>query len=51
MLQDRAVSTAIAENIAYARPDAHEDQIIEAAKAANAHDFISRLPDGYNTRR
>lgn len=51
MLQDPVLfSTTIAENIAYARPDAHEDQIIEAARAANAHDFISRLPEGYHTR-
>ena len=42
-------STTIQENIAYARPDAREQEIIEAAKAANAHDFIARLPDGYNT--
>ena len=33
-------STSIAENIAYARPDASEEEIIEAAKAANAHEFI-----------
>jgi ATP-binding cassette subfamily B protein len=42
-------STSIAENIAYGRPDARESQIIAAAKAANAHDFISRLPQGYDT--
>ena len=42
-------STTILENIAYARPDASERKIIEAAKAANAHEFIVRLPDGYNT--
>ena len=39
----------IAENIAYARPDASPDEIIRAAKAANAHDFIMKLPDGYQT--
>jgi ATP-binding cassette subfamily B protein len=39
----------IAENIAYGHPDATMKQIIEAAKAANAHDFIVRLPDGYDT--
>lgn len=39
----------IAENIAYGRPDATMKEIIEAAKAANAHDFIVRLPDGYDT--
>lgn len=43
-------STTIAENIAYARPDASEIDIIAAAKAANAHDFISRLPQGYDTQ-
>jgi len=40
-------STSIAENIAYARPNASEAEIIAAAKAANAHDFITRLPEGY----
>lgn len=39
----------IRENIAYARPDATQDEIIAAAKAANAHDFIMRFPDGYDT--
>lgn len=38
------------ENIAYGMPDADEEQVIEAAKAAHAHSFIKRLPDGYNTR-
>jgi ATP-binding cassette subfamily B protein len=42
-------STTIGENIAYARPDAGEADILAAAKAANAHDFIDRLPDGYAT--
>jgi ATP-binding cassette subfamily B protein len=42
-------STSIAENIAYARPGAAESEIIAAAQAANAHDFISRLPRGYET--
>jgi len=42
-------STSIGENIAYARPDASEQEIVEAAKAANAHEFITRLSDGYNT--
>lgn len=37
------------ENIAYARPDATEAEIIEAAVAANAHNFISALPKGYDT--
>jgi ATP-binding cassette subfamily B protein len=39
----------IAENIAYGKPDATLEEIIEAAKIANAHDFIMRLPDGYDT--
>lgn len=43
-------SGTIRENIAYGRPDATEAQIIEAAQAANAHDFISQLPDGYESR-
>jgi ATP-binding cassette subfamily B protein len=42
-------STSIGENIAYARPDASEEDIIAAAKAANAHDFIQRLPQAYGT--
>jgi ATP-binding cassette subfamily B protein len=42
-------STSIAENIAYARPSASAEEIIAAAKAANAHDFIARLPSGYAT--
>ncbi|MHB1193447.1 MAG: ABC transporter ATP-binding protein [Longimicrobiales bacterium] len=36
-------------NIAYARPDATEDDIVRAAQAAHAHDFIARLPAGYDT--
>ncbi|TAK96941.1 MAG: ABC transporter ATP-binding protein [Verrucomicrobia bacterium] len=43
-------STSIAENIAYARPRATESEIIAAAKAANAHEFITRLAHGYETR-
>ena len=39
----------IAENIAYARPDATREEIITASKAANAHDFITMLPEGYDT--
>ena len=42
-------STSIAENIDYARPGASESEIVAAAKAANAHDFITRLPQGYET--
>jgi ATP-binding cassette subfamily B protein len=43
-------STSIAENIAYARPGASYDEIITAAKAANAHEFIVSLPRGYETQ-
>ncbi len=39
----------IKENIAYGKPDASMDEIIEAAKRANIHDFIRELPDGYDT--
>lgn len=39
----------IADNIRYARPDATREEVIAAAKAANAHDFILRLPEGYET--
>ena len=39
----------IADNIAYAKPDATPVEIMRAAKAANAHDFIMRFPDGYDT--
>ena len=37
------------DNIRYGRLDATDDECIAAAKLANAHDFITRLPDGYNT--
>ncbi|OJX37942.1 MAG: ABC transporter permease [Chloroflexi bacterium 44-23] len=37
------------ENILFGNPDATQSQVIEAAKAANAHDFISQLPEGYET--
>lgn len=43
-------SGTIADNIGYARPDAQPEEIIQAAKIANAHDFILQLPDGYDTR-
>ena len=50
VLQDPVLfSTTIAENIAYAKPDATRDEIIRAAEAAHAHEFISQLPDGYET--
>ncbi|HRJ09841.1 MAG TPA: ABC transporter ATP-binding protein [Prosthecobacter sp.] len=40
---------SIRENIAYGRPEAAEDEITAAARKANAHDFITALPDGYDT--
>lgn len=40
---------SIAENIAYGRPEAGRDEIVAAAEAAAAHDFITQLPDGYDT--
>jgi ATP-binding cassette subfamily B protein len=50
VLQDAVLfSATIAENIAYARPEATEAEIVDAARAANAHDFISNLPEGYLT--
>ena len=43
-------SGTIRDNIAYGRPDAGDEEVIEAAKAAQAHDFIVEMPDGYRTR-
>jgi ABC-type multidrug transport system fused ATPase/permease subunit len=43
-------SASVAENIAYARPDASSVEIEEAARRAQAHDFVLRLPDGYDTQ-
>ena len=40
----------IRDNIAYGKSDASDEEVIAAAKAANAHSFIKRLPEGYNTR-
>ena len=40
---------SVRENIAYGRPDASEEEILEAAKTANADEFISRMPHGYDT--
>ncbi|MBQ4472918.1 MAG: ABC transporter ATP-binding protein, partial [Lachnospiraceae bacterium] len=39
----------VRENIAYGKPDASEEEIIEAAKRANIHEFVMSLPDGYDT--
>ncbi len=41
---------SISDNIRIGKPDATEDEIISAAKAAHCHEFISKLPDGYNTK-
>ncbi len=40
----------VAENISYGKPDASREEIIQAAKEAHAHGFISRMPDGYDTQ-
>lgn len=51
VLQDTWLFTGtIAENIGYGRPDATEDEIIEAARAAHVDAFVRTLPDGYDTR-
>lgn len=42
-------STTVRENLRYARPDARQDDIVAAARAADAHDFICALPEGYDT--
>lgn len=50
VLQDvNLFSGTILDNIRYGRLDATDEECIEAAKLANAHDFITRLPEGYNT--
>ncbi len=50
VLQDTNLFTGtIKENIKYGRDDATDEEVIEAAKLANAHDFIMRLPNGYDT--
>ena len=51
VLQDTHLFTGtIADNIRYGRPDATDEQVIAAAKLANADTFIRHLPEGYNTR-
>ncbi len=50
VLQDTYLfSDTVMENIRYGRLDATDDEVIQAAKLANAHGFIARLPDGYST--
>src|SRR6201997_4147722 len=51
VLQDTVLLRGtVRNNIAFGRPDATDDEIIEAAKLANAHEFITRMPDGYDSR-
>jgi ATP-binding cassette subfamily B protein len=51
MLQEAILfSATIAQNIGYAKPGATQDQIVAAAKAASAHEFITKLPQGYDTQ-
>ncbi len=50
VLQDPLLfSATIRENIAYGRPDATQEEVVVAAKAARAHDFITSFPEGYDT--
>lgn len=42
-------ATSIKENIRYGQPDATDVEVFEAARAANAHDFIKKFPEGYET--
>ena len=51
VLQDNFLfAGSIADNIRYGRPDATDEQIVEAAKLAHAHEFITRFPNGYDTQ-
>lgn len=51
VLQDTLLfSTTVRENIAYGRPDATEEEIVEAAKRAQAYDFIMRMTDGFSSQ-
>lgn len=51
VLQDNILfSDSVKENILMGKPDASDEEVIAAAKAANAHDFIMSLPDGYDTK-
>ena len=50
VLQDTVLLRGtVRSNIAFGRPDATDDEIIEAAKLANAHEFVTRMPDGYDS--
>lgn len=51
VMQDSVLfSGSVRENIAYGRPDARDEEVVAAATAAQAHEFIGRLPNGYDTR-
>jgi ATP-binding cassette subfamily B protein len=51
VLQDNFLfAGTIADNIRYGRPEATEEQIVEAAKLAHAHEFVTRFPNGYETQ-
>ena len=51
VLQDSVLFTgSVEDNIKYGKPDASRDEVIAAAKEANIHDFITTLPDGYDTQ-
>ncbi len=51
VLQDTLLfSTTVRENIAYGRPEATEDEILEAAKRAQAYDFVMSMPDGFSSQ-
>jgi len=51
VLQDTFIfSGTVRDNIRYGKPEASSEEVIDAAKAVNAHDFIMRLPDGYDTQ-
>ena len=51
VLQDSFLfSDTLMENIRFGRPDASDEEVMAAAKLARAHDFIERLPDGYETK-
>jgi ABC-type multidrug transport system fused ATPase/permease subunit len=50
VLQDTALLRGtVRDNVAFGRPNATEDEIVEAAKLANAHEFITRMPQGYDS--
>jgi ABC-type multidrug transport system fused ATPase/permease subunit len=50
VLQDSFLfNNSVVENLLYGKPDADREEIIEAAQAANAHEFIMQLPEGYDT--